>query len=103
MGCSVRVDEPRVAQGRKDSTLTEQRSPTDPEQELPSKSGDSNLDQPKGRMARKVHSNEADLRIKPGSQVSGSRAGPGPTQYIDRHRHSCYISQTRIVPELECS
>lgn len=103
MGCSVRVDEPSVAQGRKDSALTKQCSPTDLEQELPSKSGDSNLDQPKGQMARMVHSNEAGLRIKLGSQVSGSRAGPGPTQYIDRHRHICYTAQARIVPELECS
>lgn len=51
MSCSVRVGELRVAQGRKDSALTKQHSPIDPEQELPSKSGDSNHDQPKGRRA----------------------------------------------------
>lgn len=61
--------------GRKASALIKQCSATDPEQESPSKSGDSNLDKPKGLMARKVHSNKAGLRIKPVSQVSGSRAG----------------------------
>lgn len=90
MGCSVRVDEPRVAQGRKDSALEKHCSPTDPKQESLRKTGNSNLDQPKGQMARKVHGNEADLRIKTGSQVSGSRAEPGQIQYIDSHRHICY-------------
>lgn len=81
-----------MAHGRKDSALTVQCSPTAPEQELPSKPVDINLNQPAGWMAAQVRSNQAGLRVKPGGQVSGSRTGPGPTQYMDRPRHMCYIA-----------